>query len=106
MAGARCQTPRCPIMPLQAAGWQPNSFETEGATPLAYLAANIEAYIDSGPDAIGKSILGSPVNGADPTFFSNIDLSQRLMDTFSETDRVIPWQPKIPGIKHLLFLIE
>lgn len=76
------------LLALQAAGWQPNSFETEGATPLAYLAANIEAYIDSGPDAIGKSILGISATGVDPTSFSNIDLSQRLMDTFSETDQV------------------
>ncbi len=72
------------ILALKAAGWEPNSVMQEDGTPLVYVAANLESYLEAGPDAIGKTILGLSSVGIDPTNFQGTDLTQALMDTYDE----------------------
>jgi hypothetical protein len=75
------------LLALQAGGWQPNSVMNEGSLPLDFLAANLESYIQSGPDAIAKSMLGIAATGKDPTAFNDLDLGQRLMGTYDEKNQ-------------------
>jgi len=70
------------MIALKAAGWDPNTMSSGEQTPLDYLAANLDEYTQSGPDAIGKSILGLVAAGADPTNFADRDLVAELMDTY------------------------
>ena len=72
------------ILALEAAGWQPNSVAGEEGTPLEYITSNFESYLEAGPDAIGKMILGIATVGLDPTNFQNTDLVQTLMLTYDE----------------------
>jgi prenyltransferase beta subunit len=75
------------LLALQAGGWQPNSVMNGGSRPLDFLAANLESYIQSGPDAVSKAILGISATGKDPTAFNDLDLGQRLMATYDETNQ-------------------
>lgn len=70
------------LLALRAAGWQPNTAVTDQNTPLDFVAGDLEAYLESGPDAIGKSILGLITAGEDPTDFNNIDLVQHLQNAY------------------------
>lgn len=70
------------LLALQAAGWQPNSVISGQGTPLGYITANLDSYLTSGPDAIGKTILGLLAAEEDPNNFNGIDLVKRLQDTY------------------------
>ncbi|MCB2203094.1 terpene cyclase/mutase family protein [bacterium] len=73
------------ILALEAAGWQPGSVQVENTSPLDYVAANLDSYLEAGPDAIGKIILAIVASGEDPTNFNDVDLVERLMSTYDET---------------------
>lgn len=73
------------ILAVKAAGWQPASLQIEGNSPLNALEASLESYIEAGPDAIGKAILGVTALGQDPTDFSGLNLSDILLDEYDET---------------------
>ena len=73
------------MLAFHAAGWQPNSVITGGKTPVEFMSENLEAYLESGPDAIGKTILAITSAGFDPMNFNGIDLSQRLLETYDES---------------------
>ncbi len=70
------------MIALKAAGWDPITITAKGQTPLNYLATNLDEYIQDGPDAIGKTILGLVAADVDPTNFANRDLVAELMDTY------------------------
>lgn len=70
------------ILALEAAGWDPNSVSETGNSPLNYIAENLESYLSTGPDAIGKVILGVVAAGHDPSDFHGTDLVQVLIDTY------------------------
>lgn len=70
------------ILGLTAAGWNPDSFEKNGSTPTSFLSANLDEYLESGPDAIGKTILGLAAADQDPTRFNGIDLVSKLLETY------------------------
>ncbi len=55
------------ILAIEAAGWQPETLRMETYSPLDYLNANLEAYLENSPDAIGKAILGVIALGEDPS---------------------------------------
>lgn len=74
------------MLAMQAAGWQPNSVNVKGATPLGSVSANIASYLEVGPDAIGKTIIALSAADMNPMQFNGMDLSQRLMETFNETN--------------------
>lgn len=73
------------ILAIEAAGWQPASLQIEGNSPLNALEASLDAYIEAGPDAIGKAILGVTALGQDPNDFSGLNLSDILLDEYDET---------------------
>jgi len=73
------------ILALQAAGWDPETIVQAELTPLDYVEANLAAYIESGPDAIGKTIISVVAANEDPTRFANIDLIAALEETYDET---------------------
>lgn len=73
------------ILALEAAGWDPNTITQSEQSPLDYVAENLAGYIESGPDAIGKAILGLTAAGADPTTFADVDLVAALNATYDET---------------------
>ncbi len=70
------------MLALKAAGWNPNTMTAGEQTPLDYVAANLEEYTKSGPDAIGKIILGLVAAGADPTNFADRDLVAELLAAY------------------------
>jgi prenyltransferase beta subunit len=72
------------MIALHAAGWDPNTIINNENTPLSFISANLETYLSSGPDAIGKTILAVVVSGEDPSNFTNIDLVTALRDTYNE----------------------
>lgn len=72
------------MLALNAAGWDPNTVTQNGTTPLSYVIANLEDYLESGPDAIGKSILAAAVSGEDPANLAGFDLVSALLDTYDE----------------------
>lgn len=71
------------ILAAAAAGWDPNSIVSAGPSPMDYLAENIEPYLENGPDAIGKAILGVAVAGQDPTNFNGTDMVTALLNTYN-----------------------
>jgi len=73
------------MMALRAAGWHPNSVTSDDASPLDYVSENLLPYIESGPDAIGKSILGITAAGLNPRDFNGVDLGSKMMETYEET---------------------
>ena len=72
------------LLALRAAGWQPDTVVNEGSSPVVFIAKNLPAYLETGPDAIGKAILGLQAAGENPQNFNNIDLVRRLLDTYDE----------------------
>ncbi|MBW6464961.1 MAG: hypothetical protein K0B06_00465 [Brevefilum sp.] len=70
------------ILAVNAVGWNPNSIVSGGASPVAYLTENIGLYLETGPDAIGKAILGVVAAGQNPANFNGTDLVTVLLDTF------------------------
>ncbi len=70
------------IFALRAAGWDPNTVKKNGAGPLEFIAENLEVFLDAGPDAFGKAILGLTIAGGNPTNFSGINLVERLLETY------------------------
>lgn len=76
------------ILALQAAGWDSTTVTVDEQSALDYLAGNMAEYIESGPDAIGKAILGVTATRLDPTDFAGLDLVAALNATFDETTGV------------------
>ncbi|MDY6874122.1 MAG: prenyltransferase/squalene oxidase repeat-containing protein [Chloroflexota bacterium] len=72
------------ILALEAAGWQPETVHNDGGSPLDYIAANLDTYLEASPDAIGKAILGVVASGEDPSNFNGVDLTEQLMATYDE----------------------
>jgi hypothetical protein len=72
------------ILALEAAGWQPETVQNESASPLDYVEANLDGYLEAGPDAIGKTILGVVASGEDPANFNDVNLTERLMGTYDD----------------------
>ncbi|MDY6867747.1 MAG: prenyltransferase/squalene oxidase repeat-containing protein [Chloroflexota bacterium] len=72
------------VLVLKAAGWDPNSVKQNGETPLSYITQNLASYIDSGADAIGKSIMGIVAMGENPSDVNGIDLISELNDTYDQ----------------------
>lgn len=73
------------ILAFQAAGWDPNTITVSGITPLDYVAENLSEYIEIGPDAIGKAILGVTAAGFDPASFAGVDLVSILNATYDDS---------------------
>jgi len=71
------------IIAAQSAGWDPYSLTRDGHPPLEYITNNLEMYLESGPDAIGKTILGAVAAGENPADFAGADLVSALMETYS-----------------------
>ncbi len=72
------------ILALEAAGWQPETVQTEGVSPLDYIAANLDPYLEAGPDSIGKAILGVVASDEDPASFNGVDLTGQLLGTYDD----------------------
>ena len=70
------------ILAADAAGWDPNGIAPDGTSPVAYVAENLEPYLENGPDAIGKALLGVVAVGQDPTNFNGTDLVTALLDSY------------------------
>jgi squalene cyclase len=70
------------ILAADAAGWNPNSIAVTGTSPAAYLTENLTAYLETGPDAIGKAILGVVAAGQDPNNFNGTDMVTALLETY------------------------
>ncbi len=73
------------ILAVRAAGWQPETLQIETNSPLTYLNANLETYLESGPDAIGKAILGAIAVGENPSDFNGLNLPELLLSQYDET---------------------
>jgi prenyltransferase beta subunit len=83
------------ILAAHAAGWDPDTF-TKSASPLDYIAENLNSYVESGPDAIGKLILGLVASGENPLNFAEKNLLDALMadynkNTFAFGDEENSW---------------
>jgi prenyltransferase beta subunit len=72
------------ILVLKAAGWDPNSIKKDEETPLAFISNNLTSYIESGPDAIGKTMLGIIAMGENPSDVNGTDLLTTLMETYNQ----------------------
>lgn len=73
------------ILAVEAAGWNPATLQITSNSPLNYLEAGLGSYIESGPDAIGKAILGVVALGQDPSDFGGLNLPEILMEEYDET---------------------
>lgn len=71
------------ILAARAAGWDPESISHSVNSPLDFVASDVTAYLEAGPDAIGKTILAVVAAGQDPTQFKGVDLVSSLMQTYS-----------------------
>lgn len=74
------------ILALKAAGWDPNSIQRSEETPLTFIENNATAYIESGPDAIGKAIMGIVALSENTTDFNGIDLVSTLMVAYDQDE--------------------
>ena len=72
------------ILAARAAGWDPTTIKTGNNFPLDYLKDNLIPYLENGPDAIGKAILGLVTAGQDPRNFNSIDLVEKLIETYDK----------------------
>jgi len=72
------------ILALTAAGWDPSTISQDRGQPFDVISKNLQTYIDSGPDAIAKTILALSTVGLDPHDFHGFDLINALSNTFSE----------------------
>lgn len=70
------------ILAAYAAGWDPTTITTGNRNPLDYLKENLNPYLENGPDAIGKAIIGLVAAGEDPHDFNSIDLVEKLIETY------------------------
>ncbi len=70
------------ILALHAAGWDPASVASEGVSPINYLQNQLNDYIENGPDAVGKSIIGLVAARQDPRNFNGLNLVEKLMDSY------------------------
>ena len=75
------------MIALNAAGWQPSSVTSDGRSPLDFISENLTSYIEAGPDAVGKSILGITAAGMDPRDFNGTNLGSRLLETYDEASQ-------------------
>lgn len=73
------------VLAVQAAGWNPTTLQITGNSPLNYIEAGLGSYIEAGPDAVGKAILGLVALGQDPTDFGDLNLPEILMEEYDET---------------------
>ena len=73
------------MLALNAAGWQVDTISKEGLSPLDFISENLLSYIEAGPDALGKSIIGITAASMDPRNYNGTDLGSRLMETYDET---------------------
>lgn len=71
------------IIAAHAGGWDPQTIATNDRSPLTFLADNLEAYIESGPDAIGKSIIGLVAAGQDPANYNGLNLVEALIESYN-----------------------
>lgn len=69
------------IITSRSAGWDPNSLVNNGYSPLDFVADHLADYLVSGPDAIGKTILGLVAAKQNPKDFSGVDLVESLLET-------------------------
>lgn len=72
------------LLALAAAGWDPRSVMKDGASPLAFIVENIEDYVHTGPDAIGKAMLAAIAGGENPKDFAGLNLVSRLIETYDD----------------------
>lgn len=72
------------MLALRAAGWHPNSMINNKNKPLDYIGDNFTSYISSGPDSIGKLILGIIAGGENPNDFMGSNFPNLLMETYDE----------------------
>ena len=72
------------FLALSAAGWEPDSVTLFGRSPMEYVEENLAGYIESGPDAVGKAILGLSAAGYDPAVFAGVDLITALNATYDD----------------------
>ncbi len=70
------------ILAARAAGWDPTTIKTGNNFPLEYLKDNLIPYLENGPDAIGKAILGLVAAGQNPRNFNSIDVVEKLIETY------------------------
>jgi prenyltransferase beta subunit len=73
------------ILALRAAGWDPQSVSINELTPIASIAAQLDAEAISTPDSAGKVIIGLVASGEDPTDFAGINLVEALLQTYDES---------------------
>ena len=73
------------VLAVQAAGWQPVSLKVGENSPLTYLNANLESYLETSPDTIGKAILGVVALGENPADFNGLNLPELLLAQYDET---------------------
>lgn len=76
------------ILAIRAAAWDPKTITKDGFSPLDDLSKTLPEYLEAGPDAVGKAILGLSAAGVDPRNFEEIDLVAQLLASFDETNAV------------------
>jgi prenyltransferase beta subunit len=72
------------LIALRVAGWNPNTVAAGQNAPLDYIAENFQSYLENGPDAKGKAILGLVAAGKDPRNFNGVDLIDTLEDAYDQ----------------------
>ncbi len=70
------------ILALRAAGWDPDSITKNENSPLDYIADNLDSYLENGPDALGKLILGLVASGKNPRNFAGKNLIAMLLEAY------------------------
>jgi len=70
------------ILALRAAGWDPDSITKNKISPSDYIANNLDSYLENGPDALGKLILGLVASGENPKMFAGKNLVTMLLETY------------------------
>jgi len=72
------------LLALKLAGWDPDTIKYQNNSPLDYMKDKLPAYLETGPDSIGKAIIGVIAAGKTPTDFAGINLITALMETYDE----------------------
>jgi len=70
------------ILALRAAGWDPDSITKNKISPSDYIVTNLDSYLENGPDALGKLILGLVASGENPKMFAGKNLVTMLLETY------------------------
>ena len=73
------------LIAFQAAGWNPYTIAGNESTLQEYIGSNLDAFLVSGPDAVGKAMVGLASGGVTPNQVTDIDLAQRLQSYFDES---------------------